>query len=343
MNEDDLPSTRWREVIPDGEAAEIQGFIARIHRYQHGFARGGDGQAHRGFHVKSHAVARGEFTVLPDLPAAARHGVFAAARSFPAWVRFTNGFSAARPDWAPDLAGLSVKLLGVDGAKLLAGEEGAATQDFVALNQPYLPADNAAQLMMISISAANVLTAPLQLIDGLGIAHALKVMAWTLGWTPRRLRLRSVATEDYFSVTPICIGPHAVKFKWQSRQAALPPRRSDSWRNYLRDDLRRRLAAGDLRFDFLAQFYADAARTPIDGAAAWPEPAAPFLRLAELRIPACDLDSEQARHDERMVNGLSFNPWHAIAAHRPIGNIQRARGAIYQASARYWGRDTDPA
>jgi hypothetical protein len=335
-------STNWQELIPDTEIARISADAREINRYQQGFASRGDGQAHRGFHVKSHAGLRATFTVLDDIPDTAKHGVFKTARTFQAWVRLSNGFSATRPDWFPDLVGCSVKLLGVEGITLLPGEEHAGTQDFLALNQPYLPAENPTQLMIMSTSAANVLTAPVKLLQGLGLRQTLRVMLWTLGWTPRRLLLRSVVTEDFHSAVPITIGPHAVKFTWRSRQSPTAGPRNASWRNYLRDDLRQRLAEGDLHFDFRVQFHVDPVRTPIDGAYAWRQGDAPFVKLAELTIPSCDLDSPEAKRDERHLNSLSFNPWHAIAEHRPIGNIQRARGMIYQASAKYRGRDTDP-
>jgi hypothetical protein len=337
-----MNSASWHEVIGDDEAARDQAFAKAINHYQQGFARRGDGQAHRGFHVKSHAALTAEFRVLDDIPPEAKFGVFASAGTFQAWIRLTNGFSAARADWFPDLVGLSVKLLGVPGRKLLDGEEQAGSQDFIALNQPYLPASNPAQLVTMVMTAANVLTAPFKLIQGLGVTQALRVMLWTLAWTPRRLLLRSVATEDFYSAVPITIGPHAVKFKWRARPQAATNVGHRSWSNYFRDDLRQRLADGDLHFDLLVQFYLDPVRTPIDGAYPWKVQDAPFVKLAELTVSRRDVDSEEAKREERHINGVSFNPWHAIAEHRPIGNIQRARRVVYQASAAYWGRDPDP-
>jgi hypothetical protein len=66
------------------------------------------------------------------------------------------------------------------------------------------------------------------------------------------------------------------------------------------------------------------------------------VKLAELTIPSCDIDSFEAKQEEHRLRDLSFNPWHAIAEHRPIGNIQRARRLIYQTSAKYRARDPDP-
>jgi hypothetical protein len=336
-------SADWHEAIPDDEAEQFRAYIDRMNRYQQGFASHGDGQVHRGFHVKSHAGLRAEFRVLDDIPADAKHGVFKEARTFSAWVRLTNGFSAARPDWFPDLLGFAVKLQDVEGTKLLEGEEHSGTQDFLALNHPYVPADNAGELMIMSMSAANVLSAPVKLVQGLGLTKALRIMLWTFGWTPHRLLMRSVVTEDFSSLSPITVGPHAVKFTWRPQQRVATKPRNASWRNYLRDELRQRLAENDIRYDFLVQFYVDPQETPIDGAHAWNPEDTPFVKLAELTIPRCDLDSPESRRAETYLNGASFNPWHAISEHRPLGNIQRARRVIYQASAKHRGREMDPA
>ncbi len=342
MNERDTPhdaSTEdWRGTIPERDVDQFGDFARQVNRFQKDFARRGDGQARRGFHVKSHAGLVGEFRVLADIPERAKRGIFASPRSFKAWVRLSNGFSNTKADWFPDLLGCSVKLEGVEGPKLVPGETHASTQDFLALNQPYLPADDAAQLMVISLATGNLLTAPFRLIGGLGLRKALRVIGWTLGWTPRRLFLRSAATEDFHGIAPISIGETPIKFAWISRQRRGP--RGRGWRNYLRDDLRQRLGQGDLAFEFVVQFHVDPATTPIDSGFPWK--GQPWVKLAELVIPRCDLDAEESTARENQLNGLSFNPWHALAEHRPVGNIQRARGLIYQRSAQYRGRSAEP-
>jgi hypothetical protein len=32
---------------------------------------------------------------------------------------------------------------------------------------------------------------------------------------------------------------------------------------------------------------------------------------------------------------MSFSPWHALAAHRPLGAIMRVRKQVYEAAARF--------
>jgi hypothetical protein len=108
--------------------------------------------------------------------------------------------------------------------------------------------------------------------------------------------------------------------------------------DYLRRDLVARLRRGDLRFHLAAQFFVDEGRTPIEDASVrWSTSVAPLLTLATLTIPRQDLASPEARASETFVDRLSFTPWHCSEAHRPLGNIQRARRAVYEASARHRG------
>ena len=185
---------QWQNRIPESDRAQASLDAAAINSFQRDFARRGDGNPHRAFHVKSHAGLRGTLRILPGLPAVARHGIFAAPRDFSALVRLSNGFSATKPDWFPDLVGLAVKVEGVDGDKLLPGEARAATQDFLALDRGYLPVDHAGHLMVISLATGNLLTAPFKLLRGLGMAKGLEVIFWTIGWSLRRLFLKSVVT-----------------------------------------------------------------------------------------------------------------------------------------------------
>ncbi len=334
---------RWPETIPEHETQQIESLAEEMTRYQDRFAAQSDGRAARGFHVKSHAGLRAEFTVLENIPAEAQHGVFKPGQRYQAYVRVSNGFSAAQSDFFPDLLGFAVKLTNVGGLKLLTSEEEASTQDFLALNQRCVPARDARDLAIASMSAANILSAPMILIQRLGFKQAMEILCWALRWMPRRFLLASAVTEDFYSLSPIMLGPHAIKFMWRSmQQEGTAPRFGVLRRNRFREDIKRRLSECDLRYEFLVQFYMSLEKTPIDGAYAWNAESAPYVKLAVLTIGRRDLDSTDARTDETYLSGVSFNPWHSIAEHRPIGNIQRARRLIYQASAKHRGRQTEP-
>jgi hypothetical protein len=71
---------------------------------------------------------------------------------------------------------------------------------------------------------------------------------------------------------------------------------------------------------------------PIENASVeWPERLSPFVPVAKIRIPQQSFTSpEQLAFARR----LSFNPWHSIPEHRPLGNQNRARRLIYSELSR---------
>ena len=99
------------------------------------------------------------------------------------------------------------------------------------------------------------------------------------------------------------------------------------------DALRMRLAAGEAVFELGVQFQTDPRRMPIEDASVeWSVDAAPFQPVAMLRIPSQRFDSpEQIARCE----AISFNPWHALVPHRPLGSMNRARRAIYEAMSAF--------
>ena len=97
--------------------------------------------------------------------------------------------------------------------------------------------------------------------------------------------------------------------------------------NYLRDNMIATLAAQDVEFDLLVQVQTDPHRMPIENAAVrWPERLSPFIRAATIHIPKQNIDTPE--HVE-LGKHMSLNPWHCVAAHRPLGNQSRARRRMY--------------
>jgi len=333
----------WSSFLDDATIAHNEQTADAVDRFQCAFARRGDGRVRRAFHVKSHLALAASFTIADDVPEHARIGLFARARAYPALVRITNGFSNTKPDWFPDLLGMAVRITGLEDASL-PGEAEPVAQDLLTLNQSYLPVDDGDQLRIISLATANLLTAPFKVPAALGLAKTAELVPWLLGWALRRVMLRSAVTETYHALVPISIGPQPIKFMWVPRQQLRRGPLSDLFRrNHLRDDARQRLSGGPILFDFFAQFHVDDARTPVDGAYAWPIDVSPPVRLGTLAIEPCDLDGEAARRQENEIEQLAFNPWRGLRAHQPVGNIQRMRGLVYQRSAKLRGSGNHPA
>ena len=60
----------------------------------------------------------------------------------------------------------------------------------------------------------------------------------------------------------------------------------------------------------------------------WPTRLSPRVSVATLRLPRQRFDSAAQIDFEKR---LSYNPWHCIPAHRPLGNQSRARRRMYLA------------
>jgi len=115
----------------------------------------------------------------------------------------------------------------------------------------------------------------------------------------------------------------------RSRVPRLPLRPPD---NYLREAMAATLAREDVEFDFLVQLQTDPRRMPIENAAVrWPEKLSAAAPVATLRIPRQKFDSPAQL---AFARNLSFNPWHSVPEHRPLGNQNRARRRIYQELSR---------
>src|SRR5512140_224474 len=111
-----MASTDWKENLPEGEAARFATYAEQVHALQKKHAE--NGKAARGLHAKGHGGLRATLEVLADLPAHAKHGVFATPRTFDAFVRFSNGSGKRQSDKAGDVRGIAVKLVGVPGKKV---------------------------------------------------------------------------------------------------------------------------------------------------------------------------------------------------------------------------------
>src|SRR5438270_5226980 len=125
------------EVISPDETAYITQIInSGVRMINRVRAAEKDGVYRRDAHAKTHACVAATFSVAPEIDSRLRQGVFREPHTYKAWVRFSSGNEALRSDWSPDARGMAIKLLGVDGPKLLEGEEGERTQDFLMINNP---------------------------------------------------------------------------------------------------------------------------------------------------------------------------------------------------------------
>jgi hypothetical protein len=148
---------------------------------------------------------------------------------------------------------------------------------------------------------------------------------------------RSPLESQYFSCVPYLLGEgQAMVYSMRSRltkRTRVPRLPLRPPHNYLRQAMAATLATQDVEFDILLQVQTDAFKMPIENAAVfWPPRLSPRIPAATLRIPKQRFDSEAQLAFARV---LSYNPWHSIPEHRPLGNQSRARLRLYKELSTY--------
>jgi len=312
-------STAWRDEVSAEETQHLERVADVVTRLQQVKSkRYGSGRA---FHRKPLMALEGTLEVLPDLPPHARHGLFAAPGRHRALIRLSNGGADVQRNWQPDFRGFALKVLDVQGEGAMGGP--IDHQDFVLLNQDSVPFEGSRDF--IDLAEAMISGYP-----AMG-AYFFKRFGWTGGWLRLIAMLRalgksfgSFATERFNTVAAHACGPYAVKVRLRPT-GDQPPRR---WGKDIALDMRERLAKGPLTWDLELQFFVSEATTPLtDGRTAWPDEETPIVTVARLTVPAQDGEARRAE-----IEAMRFDPWGGLAAHRPLGEVMRARKVAYFAS-----------
>lgn len=282
------------------------------------------GGVERGGNTKTQGIVRAEFIVHDGLPEKMRRGIFAQPKTYKAWVRFSGPGPYVTPD-IDDVGfmSISVKLMGVPGPKLM--DEETFTQDMFGVSTPTFVTPDVranAQLQIESVKNAQIFY-----FLNLHRPHLLDAIMQGL-WTKTQ---SSPFEAPYFSCVPYLLGEgQAMQYSFWPKDnkrtpiPRLPLRPPD---DYLRNAMVASLQAGAVDLDVRVQLQTDAHLMPIENAAVlWPERLSPRVSVATLRILRQTFDSP-AQMD--FAKRLSYNPWHSIAEHRPLGNQSRARGRMY--------------
>jgi hypothetical protein len=282
------------------------------------------GAFERGGNTKTHGVIRGEFIVHDNLPEELRRGIYAYPQTYRAWVRFSGPGPYITPD-IDDVGfmSVSIKLMGVPGPKLM-GEE-KFTQDMFAVSTPtFVTPDTVANAQLQTQSLKN---ATILYFLNFHRSHVLDLLMQSL-WTKTQ---SSPFEAPYFSCVPYLLGEgQAMQYSvWpkSTRKTPIPrlPLRPPD--DYLRDAMVAVLAKEDVEFDIRIQRQTDPHLMPIENnAVLWPERISPRISAATLRLPKQKFDSPAQLAFARR---LSYNPWHCIAEHQPLGNQNRARRVMY--------------
>jgi len=296
-------------------------------------------------------------------------------RQFDAIIRFSNAATLVGPDVdcrgrtatpaAPDKhgsRGMAVKVLDVEG-EMLSRDGGARNQDFLMINQPVfafattedylrlhriLDRDNDDPAGFFAPLRAGDPTLPATVREAIlkeikdqqieqdditRIVETFKIIAGIQA-TP----VANPLGTQYFGAAPFLFGADRV-MKFSARPCAdvspatvQDPPPDDYLREVVTDTMKR---SDTLQFDFLVQVRSGGDDMGIENATSrWDEATHPFVSVARITIvaPQNDVDSDVRRAE---CEALAFSPWHSLAAHQPIGSINRLRKAVYEAAAEH--------
>jgi hypothetical protein len=282
----------------------------------------------RAFHAKSTLTVEDAELRFLDLAPELRVEFAQPQAVYRTVVRFSNAAGTRRPDYEPDLRGVALRIFATPRQQ----------HDLLMTNWPTSHARDARQFVEFAVAMA-----------GGGLSRAFGVVRLILRFGPletqrmvrnvrrgRRQKVRSVASQTYWSRGAIRWGDTlAVRYLLRPLPGTPSgPKPSGDDPDYLSHEITRRLAGGDVHFQLCIQRFKNARATPIeDTAVAWSKRAAPPEPVAVLTIGRRAVDGAAAEATARTVDAMAFNPWNTTERFRPLGNLNRARRAAYDASA----------
>jgi hypothetical protein len=328
------------EHLTADEAETTQGLVA-VNRYinEKTFADGG--HAIRSVHAKTHGILQGYLEVDADLPETLAQGLFAKPGRYPVVMRFSTIPGDILDDSVSVPRGLAIKIIGVEGERL-DGSEGDVTQDLLLINGPAFGAPNPKKFLSVVRLLARttnrgqglkkILSAVMRQVQKLIVAitgHPNGTVA-TLGGHPET----HILGETYYSQAPLRFGDYIAKISVAPISPGLTalvqaPLNVNGVPNGLREAVVEFFRENGGTWEVRAQLCADLESMPIENAAVvWSEEESPYRRIASITVKPQPAWSET--RSSAVDDGMSFSPWHGLAAHRPLGGIMRARKAAYE-------------
>ncbi|GAA3693381.1 catalase family protein [Sphingomonas cynarae] len=305
------------------------------------------GHAVRSVHAKAHGFLDGVLIVHDGLSPELAQGLFATPGEHKVVMRFSTNAGDILPDTISLPRGLALKVMDVDGERL-PGADGQ-TQDFVMVNGSVFQNKTADQFLgNLKLLAgttdklegtkeamSKVLRGVNTVLSAVGI-ESPKVQ--TLGGAPNSDPLG----ETYFSVTPFRYGDYIAKFAIfpvskdltdQTDTTIDATGRPDA----LRDVIRSETQVLEMEWEVRVQLCRDLEEQPVeDPTVEWKQDDAPFQTVATIR--AAKQDSLTEDKFQKINEEMRFSIWTGLAAHQPLGNINRARNGTYRHSADFRAR-----
>lgn len=297
------------------------------------------GEARRDVHARATGILKAKFRVHDILPPhVANKGVFVPGKTYDAIVRLSNASGdAAQTDKHQDGRGFAIKLLDVPGQKLLESDKDAKTQDFVMINHPiFFSNDTKSYLDLINKSAPDATT-----LQKLTIPFTLGLKGTLIAGELSSGKIGNPLQVQYFSAVPFQLGLGAdrIAVKYSAKPVLAdhekdPVPYAPAAEDYLHQAVKRSLsptATKPIEFKFMIQQRVGHHMDVENSMNEWSQHESPFQEVATITIPPQDVDSEELN---KLGERLSFNPWHSLPDHRPLGSVNRTRKIVYERISR---------
>jgi hypothetical protein len=281
-------------------------------------------------HGKSQGCLRAKVDVTTNLDV----GPWKRGKSYPAWVRLSNGGAYQKDDKSTHISrGWGIKLLGVEGTR-------ASTHDFLFITSPrFFIHDITHYPGFLKSSGNGRLGFVLNFLTNMSFEEK-EVIVHRM-----RLKVANLLESPEYSAVPYRFGDQPVKYAL-ARCGSVPPITPESkeppagaGEDYLQDAMNATLAASDpakgVCYSFFVQRPRSEREDPVDNPThAWE---GGFEEVAKITIPHGQHEGGPSdyRANESECERMAFDPWNTTAESRPLGKTNWTRKAVYAALAKF--------
>lgn len=342
-----IPYSDSVEVIQPDEAEISQRIVDsmdRVNRLMYEKYR----HAIRDAHAKSHGILKGELQVYENLPQHLAQGLFAKAKTYPVIVRFSTAQGAIMPDKMSAFRGMAIKVIGVEGGKFLPELSDAMTQDFLMVNYPVIPTGTITEYLKMQEALekqadGGELFQQIAQKAAVGVQNVLAAVGLADDTNELSAPGPHILGDTYFSMAALRFGNYVAKInvrplsedvrELSGKQIDKKLIEADE-NAFLTRLIKDFFQSGTAQYEMGVQLCTDLEIMPVeDGSVQWPEDQSPYQPVARLTFGPQETFSPERRVYADDV--LSFNPFHCLPEHRPLGNIMRVRKLAYETSSRY--------
>ncbi len=331
------------EVVKSDEGETIEGLNETFDTILQKVADD-SGHAVRSVHAKAHGILEGVLRIDPNLPPELAQGLFAKPGEHKVYMRLSTNAGDILPDAVSLPRGLALKVMDVEGERLPDAE--GTTQNFIMVNGKVFQAPNTEKFL----GSLKLLAKTTDRVEGLKVAastvlrgvnkalHAVGIDSPTLGSLGGAPNVDPLG-ETYYSLTPFRYGDYIAKFSVAPVAPALTALTgteidASGRPNAIRETVQSEMQGIEGVWEFRVQLCRDLERQPVeDPTIEWDEEEAPFQRVGLITVKP--QDSWDATRVQAVDEEMRFSVWTGLAAHQPLGNINRARNAPYKHSAAF--------